>query len=76
MTPPDMIMSFLLELIPGEMGNDALTENILAFAKERLAKYKLPKSIDYIDQLPRLPTGKLYKRILRDKYWENQQRQV
>ncbi|HBC57712.1 MAG TPA: acyl-CoA synthetase [Gammaproteobacteria bacterium] len=66
----------VVELIPGASGNDSLTEDILAFAKERLAKYKLPRSIDYIDELPRLPTGKLYKRILRDKYWENKERQV
>ena len=33
------------------------------------AGFKVPRSIDFIDELPRLPTGKLYKRILRDKYW-------
>jgi long-chain acyl-CoA synthetase len=31
----------------------------------------VPRSIDYDDELPRLPTGKLYKRLLRDRYWED-----
>ncbi|WP_240931029.1 acyl-CoA synthetase [Rhodococcus sp. B10] len=49
--------------------DDRLTADILDFARERLAKYKLPKSIDYTDELPRDPNGKLYKRRLRDPYW-------
>ena len=34
-----------------------------------LARQKVPRSIDFIDQMPRLPTGKLYKKPLRDRYW-------
>jgi len=34
-----------------------------------LSRQKVPRSIDYRDTLPRLPTGKLYKRLLRDEYW-------
>jgi long-chain acyl-CoA synthetase len=49
---------------PGE----ELTEEILAYAKERLAKFKLPRTIDYIDEMPRDPNGKLYKRKLRQAY--------
>ena len=41
----------------------------MGFAREQLAGYKVPRSIDFIDELPRLPTGKLYKRLLRDRYW-------
>ncbi|TCO46692.1 acyl-CoA synthetase [Actinocrispum wychmicini] len=48
--------------------NDELTEELLAYARERLAKFKLPRTIDYIDELPRDPNGKLYKRKLRDAY--------
>ena len=36
----------------------------------RLAKYKLPRTIDFIDEMPRDPNGKLYKRKLRDPYWQ------
>ncbi len=50
--------------------SDELTEDIMNFARERLAKFKLPKSVDYVVELPRDPNGKLYKRRLRDPYWQ------
>ena len=46
-----------------------LTAELLAFAGERLAKFKLPRTVDYLAELPRDPNGKLYKRRLRDPYW-------
>ena len=52
-----------------QVANDALADELLAYAREHIAHYKCPKSVDFIDELPRLPTGKLYKRILKDKYW-------
>ncbi|HEX6353712.1 acyl-CoA synthetase [Actinophytocola sp.] len=55
---------------------DELTTELLAFATERLAKFKLPRSIDYVDELPRDPNGKLYKRKLRDPYWADQERAI
>jgi len=42
------------------------------FVNSRLAHYKCPKAIDFDPELPRQPTGKLYKRLLRDRYWGNQ----
>ncbi len=56
----------------GTAPGDDLTAELLAFCGERLAKYKLPRSVDYLDELPRDPNGKLYKRRLRDPYWEQQ----
>ncbi|HZU73434.1 MAG TPA: AMP-binding protein [Acidimicrobiales bacterium] len=54
---------------PGiEAGSD-LAEELIAFARSHLAAYKCPRSVDFDPELPRLPTGKLYKRLLRDKYW-------
>ena len=50
-----------------------LERELLAFAKEQLAGFKVPRSIDFQAELPRHPTGKLYKRLLRDKYWEGHQ---
>jgi long-chain acyl-CoA synthetase len=47
----------------------ALTAELLAFLGDRLAKFKLPRTIDYAAELPRDPNGKLYKRRLRDPYW-------
>jgi acyl-CoA synthetase (AMP-forming)/AMP-acid ligase II len=46
-----------------------LEAELLAFCRERLAAYKCPRSVDFERQLPRLDTGKLYKRLLRDRYW-------
>lgn len=49
---------------------------ILNHARERIAGYKVPKSIDYAEALPRNPTGKILKRELREKYWKGYERQV
>jgi long-chain acyl-CoA synthetase len=46
-----------------------LTAELLAFLDGRIAKFKLPRTIDYVAELPRDPNGKLYKRRLRDPYW-------
>ncbi|WP_280381700.1 acyl-CoA synthetase [Nocardia wallacei] len=52
----------------GIVADDELTRELMAYAAARLAKYKLPRSIDYMDELPRDPNGKLYKRKIRDRY--------
>jgi acyl-CoA synthetase (AMP-forming)/AMP-acid ligase II len=54
-----------------EAGPD-LEAELLAYCKEHLAHYKCPKAIDFERELPREQTGKLYKRLLRDRYWGNQ----
>ena len=54
---------------PGAEPGDALTEELLEYAGQRLARFKRPKSVDYVDAMPRDPNGKLYKRKLRDPYW-------
>jgi long-chain acyl-CoA synthetase len=46
-----------------------LERELLAFCREHLAHYKCPRTVDFEAELPRLPTGKLYKRLLRDRYW-------
>jgi long-chain acyl-CoA synthetase len=56
--------------------SDGLTAELLSFAADRLAKFKLPKTIDYVDELPRDPNGKLYKRKLRDPYWADRERAI
>jgi len=63
----------LVVLKPGAEGDAA---EILAYTRERLAGYKSPKSIDFIDALPRNPTGKVLKRELREKYWKGYERRV
>ncbi|HEX6658709.1 MAG TPA: AMP-binding protein [Ilumatobacter sp.] len=47
-----------------------LEAELIAYCRERLAAYKCPRSVDFDEQLPRLDTGKLYKKQLRARYWE------
>ncbi|WP_216205756.1 acyl-CoA synthetase [Amycolatopsis aidingensis] len=53
-----------------------LTAELLEHARARLAKFKLPRSVDYLPELPRDPNGKLYKRKLRDPYWSSHDRAI
>jgi long-chain acyl-CoA synthetase len=65
-----------VELADGIKVGDELTEDLITHCREHLAGFKVPRSIDYEDALPRHPTGKLLKRLLRDKYWENAGRSI
>jgi long-chain acyl-CoA synthetase len=60
----------------GVDASEELTGDLLTFLSERLAKFKLPRSIDYTSELPRDPNGKLYKRRLRDPYWAGRERAI
>ncbi len=66
----------IVQPMPGVDGDDALTADLLQFCEERLSRQKMPRSIDYEAELPRLPTGKLYKRQLRDRYWGDGQSRI
>ena len=57
-------------------GSDVDGDELIAFAREHLAGYKLPKSVDFADVLPRNPSGKLLKREIRAPYWEGATRQI
>ena len=59
----------VVQPIDGVEGSEELTKELLEYLSEHLSRQKIPRSIDYIDKIPRLPTGKLYKRLLRDEYW-------
>ncbi|MFN8026741.1 MAG: AMP-binding protein [Acidimicrobiia bacterium] len=49
---------------------------ILAFCRERLAGYQVPRAVDFVDELPRTETGKLARRTVRDRYWEGRARRI
>jgi long-chain acyl-CoA synthetase len=66
----------VVEPAPGVDATPELADELLAFARENLAKYKLPRSIDFIAEMPRDPNGKLYKRKLRDPYWTGRERAI
>jgi long-chain acyl-CoA synthetase len=57
-------------------GSDVTENDIKTFAREHLAGYKLPKTVDFADELPRNPSGKLLKREIRAPYWEGSHRQI
>jgi acyl-CoA synthetase (AMP-forming)/AMP-acid ligase II len=57
-------------------GMKVSAEDIIAFCKQDLAHYKAPKSVDFLDALPRTGSGKLYKKGLRDPYWKEQSKKV
>jgi long-chain acyl-CoA synthetase len=66
----------VVELAPGVKSAPELADELLAFCQEKLARFKCPRSIDFVDELPRDPNGKLYKRQLRDPYWVGRERAI
>jgi len=59
----------VVQLLPGITPGQEIAEELIGFCAEQLARQKCPRSIDFEAELPRSPTGKLYKRLLRDRYW-------
>jgi long-chain acyl-CoA synthetase len=59
----------VVQVMPGVARNAETAEQLMAFCRSHLATIKCPRSIDFIDEMPRLPTGKLYKKPLREAYW-------
>jgi long-chain acyl-CoA synthetase len=65
-----------IELEDGHQPSESLAEDLIAFSRSALAGYKAPRSVDFVTALPRTPTGKLYKRLIRDPYWSGRDRQI
>ncbi|MEK9869222.1 MAG: AMP-binding protein [Gammaproteobacteria bacterium] len=59
----------VVQLVEGIAPGLEIEQELLEYTREHIAHYKCPKSIDFEAELPRLPTGKLYKRLLKDRYW-------
>ena len=55
---------------------DETTEAIMTWLRDQIARQKLPRSIDYTTEMPRDPNGKLYKRRLKDPYWEGHEGKI
>ena len=60
----------VVQPMPGVEPGANMEAELIAFCRDHLAHHKCPRSIDFEAELPRLPTGKLYKSPLRDRYWE------
>jgi acyl-CoA synthetase (AMP-forming)/AMP-acid ligase II len=63
-------------IIVKKPGEDPSPDSIIAWAKERIAGYKCPKSVDFVDVLPRNPSGKILRKDLREPYWKGHERRV
>jgi long-chain acyl-CoA synthetase len=66
----------VVELKPGVEPSAALAAEILAYGREHLSAYKCPRSVDFVDRLPRFDTGKIYRRVVREQYWEGKARRI
>ncbi len=66
----------VVEPAPGVEAGEDFRADIFEFCRDRLARFKMPRTIDFVDTLPRDPNGKLYKRKLRDPYWVGHERAI
>jgi long-chain acyl-CoA synthetase len=60
----------VVQLNEGIVPSDLLTEELIGWARERLANFKCPRAIDYVDELPRSAAGKIQRKVVRAPYWE------
>jgi acyl-coenzyme A synthetase/AMP-(fatty) acid ligase len=58
----------VVELQPGYQASPALAQELQTWARERLAHFKCPRTVDFVEELPRTPSGKLSKRVLRENF--------
>lgn len=63
-------------LVQLESGSDLDARQIMAIAKERLGSVKAPKSVEFVDDFPRTPVGKIDKKAIRAAYWEGQAKKI
>lgn len=57
-------------------GEETSEKELIAFVKKRLASFKAPKSVDFIEEIPKTGSGKIMKRAVREKYWKGEKRRV
>ncbi|MFC2050954.1 AMP-binding protein, partial [Chloroflexota bacterium] len=63
-------------LVVTREGTSATAEEVIAFCKKQMAGYKTPKSVEFVDSLPKNPAGKILKRELREKYWKETEKKA
>jgi len=59
----------VVQLVDARKAGPVMAQDLIDYCRANLAHYKCPKSIDFMDELPRMENGKLYKRLLRETYW-------
>jgi long-chain acyl-CoA synthetase len=74
--PDDKWVERVHAVITLNEGQDLTADEIISFCKERLARYKAPRSVEFVAALPKNPQGKILKRELRENYWKGMQRKI
>jgi acyl-CoA synthetase (AMP-forming)/AMP-acid ligase II len=74
--PDDRWGEAVKALIVRRPGTELTEEELIDWSRSRLAGYKRPRSVDFIEAIPRNPSGKVLKRELREPYWAGQARRV
>ena len=76
-TPPAIEPAIRTVAMPADAAaSEALAKELIAYCRSNLADVKCPRSVDFRAELPRHPTGKLYKRLLKDEYWKDAGRSI
>jgi fatty-acyl-CoA synthase len=57
-------------------GANATSEDIIEFCRKHIARYKVPKSVEFVQTLPKNPQGKILKKELREKFWAGMERKI
>jgi acyl-CoA synthetase (AMP-forming)/AMP-acid ligase II len=66
----------VVQLVDPAAAGPLLAQDLIAYCRDRLAHFKCPRTVDFVPELPRSETGKLYKRLLRDAYWAGHRSQI
>jgi long-chain acyl-CoA synthetase len=66
----------VITLRNGYAPGDALEHELIEHCRARLAHFKCPRRVDFVDELPRHDTGKIYRRLVRDRYWQGRERRI
>jgi long-chain acyl-CoA synthetase len=74
--PDDKWVERVHAVITLKKGKSPSEDDVINFCKERLARYKAPRSVEFVDTLPKNPQGKILKRELRDRYWQGRERKI
>ena len=66
----------VVQLVDPDRADPELADELITYCRERLTHFKCPRTVDFVAELPRSATGKLYKRLLRDEYWAGHQTSI
>ncbi|HUY44447.1 MAG TPA: AMP-binding protein [Streptosporangiaceae bacterium] len=72
----EAVQAFVVKARDAAGTDEEIRTRILSTAREHLAAYKVPKNVSFVDALPKSPTGKIQKAVLRDQYWGDRERRV